>query len=102
MLTLIERHLVRLRAALGQDGRVADARVHRRDEQGGLLGSQVLDDLDLGYLGCVIPGHARTHGNGESRGLARQREDGRFALDGGRQEGLDSQEQPLDIGLYTG
>lgn len=45
---------MRLRAALGQNGRVTNARMDGRSKKAWVLGGQVLDDFDLRELGRDI------------------------------------------------
>ena len=98
-LTIIQRHLVGLRPALGQHRRVVNPRVHRRGEDAGLLEREVLDDLDLGQLGRVVRRHALGHGRRECHRAARQGEHGGVLRGRGGEEGLDGEEGAFDVGL---
>lgn len=98
-LTIIQRHLVRPRPALGQHRRVVDPRMHRRGEDAGLLKGKVLDDLDLGQLGGIVRRHALGHGRRECHRAARQGEHGGVLRDRGGEEGLDGEKGTFDVGL---
>lgn len=64
--TVIQRHLLQRLPHPGQQWRVVHTGVHRRREHAGLLGRQVLDQTDLGYLGRVVRRHARAATGGSA------------------------------------